>query len=153
MEWIVPSAANLRFLSFLAARSLGTSTSKAALIIELLMPLCFRSSCPGLLRCITNFGSGALVGRLRCLNARYDAIVESQLSKRHAQEGGMKRGQLPHRVADETPEQKAAREVVKLIRKLRWIGLEREAEQLQTALGGFPSDKRASLLAGPHSTD
>ena len=47
----------------------------------------------------------------------------------------------------------AAREVVKLIRKLRWIGLEREAEQLQTALGAFPSDKRASLLAGPHSTD
>jgi len=65
----------------------------------------------------------------------------------------MTRGHLRRRVADETPEQKASREVVKLIRKLRWIGLEREAEQLQTALGGFPSDKRASLLAGPHSTD
>jgi hypothetical protein len=24
---------------------------------------------------------------------------------------------------------------------------------LQTALSGFPSDNRASLLAGPHSTD
>jgi hypothetical protein len=24
---------------------------------------------------------------------------------------------------------------------------------LQTALSGFPSDDRASLLAGPHSTD
>jgi hypothetical protein len=65
----------------------------------------------------------------------------------------MKRGQLAHRLADETPEKKAAREVVKLIRKLRWIGLEREAEQLQTALSGFPPDKRESLLAGPHSTD
>jgi hypothetical protein len=31
--------------------------------------------------------------------------------------------------------------------------LEREAEQLQTALSGFPPDKRESLLAGPHSTD
>jgi len=65
----------------------------------------------------------------------------------------MKRSQLGYRVVDVTSEQKAAREVVKLIRKLRWIGLEREAEQLQTALSGFPSDKRASVLAGPHSTD
>ena len=56
-------------------------------------------------------------------------------------------------VVDVTPEQRAAREVVKLIRKLRWIGMEEEADQLQTALSGFPSDKRASLLAGPHSTD
>ncbi len=54
---------------------------------------------------------------------------------------------------DVTPEQRAACEVVKLIRKLRWIGMEREAKQLQTALSGFPSDKRASLVAGPHSTD
>ena len=65
----------------------------------------------------------------------------------------MKRAQLSYRIVDVSPEQKAAREVVKLIRKLRWIGLEREAEQLQTALGGIPSDKRASVLAGPHSTD
>jgi hypothetical protein len=65
----------------------------------------------------------------------------------------MRGSQLKHRLLDITPEQKAAREVVKLIRKLRWIGMEREAEQLQTALGGFPPDKRASLLAGPHSTD
>jgi len=65
----------------------------------------------------------------------------------------MKRVCLEHTVVDVTPEQRAAREVVKLIRKLRWIGMEQEAEQLQTALSGFPSDKRASVLAGPHSTD
>ena len=65
----------------------------------------------------------------------------------------MKRGQLPRQVADDTPEQKAAREAVKLIRKLRWIGMEREAKELQMALSGFPSDQRASLMAGPHSTD
>ena len=61
----------------------------------------------------------------------------------------MKRSQLGYRVVDVTSEQKAAREVVKLIRKLRWIGLEREAEQLQTALGGFPSDKRANRSLAP----
>jgi hypothetical protein len=65
----------------------------------------------------------------------------------------MKRCQPLHWVADETPDQKVAREVVKLIRKLRWIGLEREAAQLETAFGGSPADRRASLLAGPHSTD
>jgi hypothetical protein len=65
----------------------------------------------------------------------------------------MKRAQLSQRIVDVGPEQKAAREVVKLIRKLRWIGLEREARELQTALNEFPSDKRASVLAGPHSTD
>jgi len=65
----------------------------------------------------------------------------------------MKRAQLSQRIVDVSPEQKAAREVVKLIRKLRWIGLEREARELQTALNEFPSDKRASVLAGPHSTD
>jgi len=65
----------------------------------------------------------------------------------------MKRVQLPHHVVDVTPEQKAARAVVKLIRKLRWIGMEREAEKLQAALNGLPSDRRASLRACPHSTD
>ena len=65
----------------------------------------------------------------------------------------MRRAYLKPMVVDVTPEQRAAREVIKLIRKLRWIGMEAEAEQLQTALSGFPSDKRASLLAGPHSTD
>ena len=65
----------------------------------------------------------------------------------------MKRAQLSYRIVDVGPEQKAAHEVVKLIRKLRWIGLEREARELQAALSEFPSDKRASVLAGPHSTD
>jgi hypothetical protein len=60
---------------------------------------------------------------------------------------------LEHAVMDVTPQQRAACEVVKLIRKLRWIGMENEAKQLQTALTGFPKDTRASVLAGPHSTD
>ena len=60
---------------------------------------------------------------------------------------------VDHETIDVTPEQKASREVVKLIRKLRWIGLEGEARDLQVVLGGIPRDKRESLLAGPHSTD
>ena len=44
-------------------------------------------------------------------------------------------------------------EVVKLIRKLRWIGLEREARELQHVLEGSSSPPRGSLVAGPHSTD
>jgi len=58
-----------------------------------------------------------------------------------------------HTVIEVTAEQRAAREVVKLIRKLRWIGLDTEAQQLQAVLGHYPGDKRGSLLAGPHSTD
>jgi hypothetical protein len=63
----------------------------------------------------------------------------------------MRRVYLEHTVVDVTPEQRATLEVVKLIRKLRWIGMEEEAEQLQTALSNFPSDKRASVLAGPQT--
>src|SRR5258705_13763133 len=55
------SAADLKFLHHLQQTLLGTSKSKSGTrIIELLVPLCFRSSCQSLLRCITNFGNGAL---------------------------------------------------------------------------------------------
>src|SRR5436309_7557959 len=57
----VPSAADLKFLHWLRHTRLGTSNRKAALeIIELVVPLCFRSSYQGVLQRITNFGSGAL---------------------------------------------------------------------------------------------
>jgi hypothetical protein len=44
-------------------------------------------------------------------------------------------------------------EVIKLIRKLRWIGLEAQAKELRTALEQCPSPRRGTLVAGPHSTD
>ena len=44
-------------------------------------------------------------------------------------------------------------EVVQLIRKLRWIGLESEAKELQDVLEGLSSSRRGTLVAGPHSTD
>ena len=58
-----------------------------------------------------------------------------------------------NRVLDVASEQRAASDLTKLIRKFRWIGMETEAEQLQTMLRRFPPERRASLLSGPHSTD
>jgi hypothetical protein len=57
----ITSAANLRFLSFLAARSFRNLKFKCRTrIIKLLVPLCFRSSYWRLQQWMTNFGSGAL---------------------------------------------------------------------------------------------
>ena len=52
-----------------------------------------------------------------------------------------------------TAEQRESAEVIKLIRKLRWIGLENEAKELQDVLCGLPSPRTGSLVAGPHNTD
>jgi hypothetical protein len=52
-----------------------------------------------------------------------------------------------------TTEQRQSDEVIKLIRKLRWIGLKSEAKELQDVLEGLPSPHRGSLAAGPRSTD
>jgi hypothetical protein len=41
--------------------------------------------------------------------------------------------------------------LVKLIRKLRWMGMEADAERVETTLSGLsPAD---SVLAAPHETD
>jgi len=52
-----------------------------------------------------------------------------------------------------TADERRTDEVIKLIRKLRWIGLESEAKQLKEVLEGTPLPHRGSLVAGPHSTD
>jgi hypothetical protein len=52
-----------------------------------------------------------------------------------------------------TAEERQPDQVVKLIRKLRWIGLESEAKELQDVLGALPSPRRGSVVAAPHSTD
>jgi hypothetical protein len=41
----------------------------------------------------------------------------------------------------------------RLIRKLRWIGLEEEAERLQQAVSTLPPDERGSVAAEPYGTD
>lgn len=45
------------------------------------------------------------------------------------------------------------REWARLIRKLRWIGLEDEARRLELAVSTVPPEERGSVLAGPVTTD
>ena len=51
------------------------------------------------------------------------------------------------------PEQQASADLVRLIRKLRWIGMEEEAQQLQAALSRFPVDQAEPVLGDAPSTD
>jgi hypothetical protein len=44
-------------------------------------------------------------------------------------------------------------EWAKLIRKLRWIGMDEEAHHLQLAVCSLPPHERCAVLAGPFSTD
>jgi hypothetical protein len=44
-------------------------------------------------------------------------------------------------------------DLAKLIRKLRWIGMEEEAHHLQMAVCSLPPHERHAVLAGPFSTD
>jgi hypothetical protein len=47
----------------------------------------------------------------------------------------------------------SSREWAKLIRKLRWIGLEDEARRLELAVSTLPPEQRGSVSVGPFSTD
>jgi hypothetical protein len=44
-------------------------------------------------------------------------------------------------------------DVAKLIRKLRWIGLEEEARQLQLSLVSLPPEQRVAVPSEKFSTD
>ncbi|MGA7487072.1 MAG: hypothetical protein WBW74_09070 [Xanthobacteraceae bacterium] len=44
-------------------------------------------------------------------------------------------------------------EWAKLIRKLRWIGLDDEARRLELAVSTLPPEERGSVSVGPFSTD
>jgi len=47
----------------------------------------------------------------------------------------------------------APQELAKLIRKLRWIGMEEEAHRLEAAVASIPNDERGTVAAEPFSTD
>jgi hypothetical protein len=49
--------------------------------------------------------------------------------------------------------QKSPAELAKLIRKLRWIGMDDEAQRLQLIMRTLPVEERASVSIGPFSTD
>ncbi|MGB6767558.1 MAG: hypothetical protein WBE50_05615 [Methyloceanibacter sp.] len=51
------------------------------------------------------------------------------------------------------PAHQLPQDVVKLISKLRWIGMDDEARRLQTAVARLPSDARGTTSAEPFSTD
>ena len=50
------------------------------------------------------------------------------------------------------PMEKSSQEWAKLIRKLRWIGMEGEARRLELALSTLPAEERA-VSAEPPGTD
>jgi hypothetical protein len=55
---------------------------------------------------------------------------------------------------DVAPEQRRTADLVKRIRKLRWIGMEREAKGAETQLALLrPLSLVDSVFAGPHDTD
>jgi hypothetical protein len=49
--------------------------------------------------------------------------------------------------------ERSPREWARLIRKLRWIGLEEEARRLELAVSTLPPEERGSVSVGPFSTD
>ena len=46
-----------------------------------------------------------------------------------------------------------SQDLAKLIRKLRWIGMDDEACRLQMAVASLPPDERGTVSAEPFSTD
>jgi hypothetical protein len=46
-----------------------------------------------------------------------------------------------------------SRDCARLIQKLRWIGLDKEARQLESALDGLPPEERSGFNFDPVDTD
>jgi hypothetical protein len=51
------------------------------------------------------------------------------------------------------PAQPIPQDWARLIRKLRWIGLEEEAARLEIAVSTLPPEKNGSVSCGPFNTD
>ena len=56
-------------------------------------------------------------------------------------------------IPDVPAEQRRVTDLVKRIRKLRWLGMEQEAAKLQLALARVPPTERAIVLGPPGDTD
>ena len=57
------------------------------------------------------------------------------------------------KASDISADQRTSNELVKLIRKLRWMGMEEEADRVQTELAQCGVRRADSVLATPHKTD
>lgn len=58
-----------------------------------------------------------------------------------------------HQAANVSAEQSTSNELVKLIRKLRWIGMQEEAAAVQRQLSQRSAAPADSVSATPHDTD
>lgn len=54
---------------------------------------------------------------------------------------------------DTSPEQRASNELVRMIRKLRWVGMEEEAKRLQSQLTLCNVSAADSVVAASRETD
>ena len=54
---------------------------------------------------------------------------------------------------DDLAQRRASNECVRLIRKLRWIGMDDEAERVLAQLSGWPFRPTETVIAGPWATD
>ena len=54
---------------------------------------------------------------------------------------------------DELGQRSASNECVRLIRKLRWIGMDDEAERILAELNRWPFRPTETVIAGPSATD
>ena len=54
---------------------------------------------------------------------------------------------------DDSARRSASNECVRLIRKLRWIGMDDEAERVLAQLSGWPFQPTETVIAGPWATD
>jgi hypothetical protein len=59
--------------------------------------------------------------------------------------------QLQH--FDESAQRRASNDCVRLIRKLRWIGMDEEAERVLAQLSIWPFRPTETVIAGPWATD
>ena len=59
---------------------------------------------------------------------------------------------MPHAHSDRSSTERS-HEWVTMIRKLHWIGMEKEARRLRTLLNTLPKKARDSVVAGPLDTD
>jgi hypothetical protein len=56
-----------------------------------------------------------------------------------------------YETAGAPPQQRTAHQLIHLIRKLRWMGLDDEAAQIEARVGDAP--RQESVLEGPAETD